>query len=147
MQSSRSTPFFSMGSVLHRCNADPDPACQFSADPDPHPHQGDFNLRTLAYRPFQGSILILHASILSVCGPPRLYFEPLNHLNFMRIRILLPKTMQIRNPDFSALLKCKVELPEQIFQERLQVRFLVFYIFVNLFFTESICSADVLSLV
>jgi hypothetical protein len=32
-------------------NADPDPAFHFNADPDPAPHEGDANLRPLAYRP------------------------------------------------------------------------------------------------
>ncbi len=32
-------------------NADPDLAFHFNADPDPAAHQGDANLRPLAYRP------------------------------------------------------------------------------------------------
>jgi hypothetical protein len=32
-------------------NADPDQAVNINADPDPAPHQGDLNLRPLAYRP------------------------------------------------------------------------------------------------
>jgi hypothetical protein len=63
-------------------NADPDPAFHFDADPDTHldpaTHQNNANLRPLVYRP---SILSLHASIVSVHGPPRLNFQPLKLLN------------------------------------------------------------------
>ncbi len=73
-----------MVSDLHRFNADPDldQAFLVNADPDPASHNGEFNLRLLAYRPFQGCILILHTSILSVYGPPRLHFKSLKLLNF-----------------------------------------------------------------
>ncbi len=64
------------------------------------PHQSDSNLRPLVYKP----------SRVSFCDPPRLHgptwlnFKPLKLLNFdsgssllhMRIRIQLPKIMQIR---------------------------------------------------
>ncbi len=63
----------------HHFNAYPALAFHCIADPDPAPdlHQGDANLRPLAYRLFlQASILTFQASILSVHGPPRLQFEP-----------------------------------------------------------------------
>jgi hypothetical protein len=34
-------------------NADPDPAFHFNEDPDQDPHQGEANLRPLAYRLFK----------------------------------------------------------------------------------------------
>ncbi len=51
--------------------------------PDPAPHQGDANLRPLAYKPPKVSILSLHAYILSfhTPQPPGLYFEPRKSLN------------------------------------------------------------------
>jgi hypothetical protein len=53
-------------------NTDPDPDFLFNSDPDPALHQGDAILR----------VATLHASILSVHGPPRLNFEPRELLNF-----------------------------------------------------------------
>jgi hypothetical protein len=60
-------------------NADqlPDPAFHFHADPDPAPHQSDANLRSLVNRTSRAPILSFRASIVSVHGPPQLYFEPL----------------------------------------------------------------------
>jgi hypothetical protein len=65
-------------------NADPNTTFRFDADPDPAPAscQSDENLRSLVYRPSKGFILSLQASVLSVHGPPWLYFEPLKLLIF-----------------------------------------------------------------
>ncbi len=52
-------------------NADPDPAFHFNEDPDPH--QGEANLRPLAYRIDPSGLYF---------EPPRLHFEPRQLLNF-----------------------------------------------------------------
>jgi hypothetical protein len=74
----------------------------FDADPEPGPHESDATLRPLVCRPSHGSILSLHASTVSVLGPPCLHPEPLTLQNFnfnpnpdqaftaMRIRIRKP---------------------------------------------------------
>ncbi len=59
-------------------NADPDPSFQFNADPDPDLLKSAGNLRPL-HPP--GLHLSLQACIVSVHGPPRLYFKPLKLLN------------------------------------------------------------------
>jgi hypothetical protein len=67
-------------SVLHHSNADPDPSFHLNAEPDGTFHYNadpDPDLQTL-----DGSILVLHASILSAQTPPWFHFEPLNLLNF-----------------------------------------------------------------
>jgi hypothetical protein len=48
--------------------ADPDPTFHLNADPDPADHKSD--LQPLLYNILQGSILSLHASIVSVHGFP-----------------------------------------------------------------------------
>ncbi len=83
---------------------DPHQTVQFTADPDPAPHQSDAKLRLLVYGPLQG--YILNESIVSVHGPPWIHFEPplkpirnRSQLSTqLRIRIKLPKTMWI-GPD------------------------------------------------
>jgi hypothetical protein len=69
----------------HYLDLDPDPAFQFNADLHPHPDpallQSDGNLRPLVYT-LPGSSLSLQASIVSVYGTPRLYFECLKLFNF-----------------------------------------------------------------
>ncbi len=49
-------------------NADPDPAFHFNADPDPY--QSAANLRPIVYITSRVPFLRLHASIVSVHGPP-----------------------------------------------------------------------------
>ncbi len=55
---------------------------QFDTDPDPAPHERDENLRPLSYSLFTALFLSLHASIVSVQGPPWLHFELLKRLYF-----------------------------------------------------------------
>jgi hypothetical protein len=90
-------------------SADPYPNFHFKADPAPAPHQSCESTITGLWT-LQGSILSLHASIVSVNGPPYLHFEPLKLLNFdfnadldphqlfplMWIRIQLVSLMHIR---------------------------------------------------
>ncbi len=97
----------------HHCNADrafhfnahPDPAFHFNADPDPAPHEGDANLRPLAYRPSRpplwafthlyGSNLSLQSSCILTLMRIRIQVFAL-----MRIRVQLPKTMRTHaDPD------------------------------------------------
>jgi hypothetical protein len=52
-------------------NADPDPAINLNAVPDPAPHQGDANLRPLAYRPSMPLFKPPPPPFLGVHSPPR----------------------------------------------------------------------------
>jgi hypothetical protein len=68
----------------HHFNADPDPVFHFNVDPDP-----DLVIEVIwiCFHYFEdslslGSILGLHASIVSFSGPQRLYFELVKLLNF-----------------------------------------------------------------
>ncbi len=70
----------------HHFNVDPDPffhlnvnpdltfSVNVDPDPDPASHQSDANLRPLVYR-LSWDAFSLHASIVSVHGPPRPRFE------------------------------------------------------------------------
>jgi hypothetical protein len=59
-------------------DADPDPTFHCDTDmlpdPDPVPRQSEENLRPLSVQALHGSIMSLYASIVSVYGPPLLYF-------------------------------------------------------------------------
>ncbi len=83
----------------HNFLPDQDPDFHFNADPsDPAPHQGNANLRTLAYRPSRPSFWAttppfwaspaLHGSILSL--------DSSRVLTLMRIQIQLSFLMRIR---------------------------------------------------
>jgi hypothetical protein len=65
-------------------NADPDPAFHFNADPESGSRSCSSkqceSVSTGLYT-LQGSILSLHASLMSVHGPPRRHFELLKLLN------------------------------------------------------------------
>jgi hypothetical protein len=52
-----------------------DPAFHFNADLVAAPSQSEVILRRLVYRLYKAPILSLHASIISVHGPSRLYFK------------------------------------------------------------------------
>ncbi len=56
-----------------------DPTLHFNAYPALY--LSDANLGPLVNRPTSVPILSLHAPIVSIYGPPWLYFEPLQHLN------------------------------------------------------------------
>ncbi len=51
-------------------NPDPDPAINLNAVPDPAPHQGDANLRPLAYRPSRPLFEASTATIFECPQPP-----------------------------------------------------------------------------
>jgi hypothetical protein len=53
----------------------------FNADPDPS-HQSEAKMRPLVYRPSEAQFFCVHASIVSVHGPPWLHSKPLKLLNF-----------------------------------------------------------------
>ncbi len=72
-------------------NADPDPIFHFNADPDPAPHQIDATT----------GLQTLHASILSLLGPPLLFWaSKAPEFWLPEIRMELPEVMwiRIRNP-------------------------------------------------
>jgi hypothetical protein len=54
-------------------NAEPDPTFHFNADPDPHQSDGNLRAATTGLKTIQGSILSLHASIVSFHSPPDPY--------------------------------------------------------------------------
>jgi hypothetical protein len=69
-------------------NAEPNPTFHFNADPDYDPHQGDANLRSLAFR-HPG----LHFE------PPRLHFVPSKLQNFDFIADPDPASKNNADPD------------------------------------------------